>query len=227
MPTLADLIGQLLAGVTRARLLADLETIRVAELYSSHPYLKHFAIPRFRLPNVEITVPLVIREVEESEPSAPPSGLVASEVKAAALRAVYAQLEKHKITLTQEDKKKLDAGLEANIARIIRPEETAIDVTHLSRELVDGLLSVLKSLKAAKDVQFENWRPELYYSTKIHLINIRKSPPQIKILAETAKVKEAAPKEILTVLKFTMGEDAMEWTVIEKDGEEEDRLIPE
>ncbi|MEJ2127120.1 MAG: hypothetical protein P8X84_06440 [Candidatus Bathyarchaeota archaeon] len=50
MPNLGDYLGNLISEVTLARMQADIEAVRIAELYSSHPLLKNMPIPHFRLP---------------------------------------------------------------------------------------------------------------------------------------------------------------------------------
>lgn len=65
MTDLSDFLGHILQEVTRARVFADQEAVRVAKRYAADPdgLLKHFAVPRVRLPNIEITAPLVVSSV--------------------------------------------------------------------------------------------------------------------------------------------------------------------
>ena len=65
MPYLGDYLGHLLSEITNARVQADLESVRVADLYASHPLLKHMAVPRFRLPTITIDAPVVMRNMDE------------------------------------------------------------------------------------------------------------------------------------------------------------------
>lgn len=58
--SLSDYLGHLLSSVSKARMQADLETIRLAEIYKKHPLLQHFPVPRVRLPKVELNVPVVM-----------------------------------------------------------------------------------------------------------------------------------------------------------------------
>lgn len=59
---LGDLLGAILSEATLARVHADLEAARVAELYASHPMLEGAPIPRFRLPEFTVNVPVVIKD---------------------------------------------------------------------------------------------------------------------------------------------------------------------
>src|SRR5207249_4457466 len=74
MPNLGDYLGQLFGELTLARLQADLESARIADLYFNHPLLRHFPVPRFRLPTVVLEVPLAIQGVEAIPEGAPPRG---------------------------------------------------------------------------------------------------------------------------------------------------------
>lgn len=69
MPYLGDYLGHLLSEIATARVQADLETVRMAELYASHPLLKHLPVPRFRLPNLTLDVPVLIQDVEQARPA--------------------------------------------------------------------------------------------------------------------------------------------------------------
>ena len=62
MADLSDFLGHVLEEITRARVLADLEAVRTAKSYASDPdgLLQYFAVPRLRLPNVEITAPMIV-----------------------------------------------------------------------------------------------------------------------------------------------------------------------
>ncbi len=65
MSELNDFLGHILEEITRARIQADYASIRAAKLYAADPdgLLRNFSVPRMRLPNIEITAPLVINDV--------------------------------------------------------------------------------------------------------------------------------------------------------------------
>ena len=66
MVSLGDYIGLLLSELTTARVQADIESVRMAELYSTNKILRNFAVPRVRFQNVEITTPVVIDKTDEA-----------------------------------------------------------------------------------------------------------------------------------------------------------------
>jgi len=67
MPEFSDFLGHILEEITRARIQADLEAVRTAKMYASDEtgLLKNFPIPRMRLPNIEISAPVIITDVPD------------------------------------------------------------------------------------------------------------------------------------------------------------------
>lgn len=67
MAELSDFLGHILKEITRARVSADAEAVRTAKRYASDPdgLLRYFAVPRVRLPNIEITAPMIVSAVPE------------------------------------------------------------------------------------------------------------------------------------------------------------------
>lgn len=57
---LHDYIGGLVNSIQQARVSADLQAVRVAEEYAKHSLLEHFPVPRMRLKDVEMTIPVAI-----------------------------------------------------------------------------------------------------------------------------------------------------------------------
>ncbi len=55
MPNLGDYLGQLLSEITLARMHADLESIRIAELYAAHPLLRTFPFQHSGIRSLEFT----------------------------------------------------------------------------------------------------------------------------------------------------------------------------
>lgn len=71
MPPLGDFLGHLMTEIARARMLGDAETARLATLYAADPLLRHLTVPRFRLPELSIDVPVVINGLAGSTAAVP------------------------------------------------------------------------------------------------------------------------------------------------------------
>lgn len=230
MPYLGDFLGQLLAEITNARMHADLESVRIAELYASHPLLKHMPVPHVRLPNVTLDVTVAIREVEEAKkPGSEKTDLAT--MRRSFDHVVNAQLKQAGIRLADKHAKALRQALDQKASALELPPKVPLSITHVANEMVASALAALrqqlnggtkieperiekvaKSLKAAVHVEFSKFLPE---------------PARIKVLATTSELREAGPGENLPRFRLSITEEAIEWAVIEADGEEQDRLIPE
>jgi len=60
MITLSEYVGYIFQEITRARVLADSESKRIAEIYAKDDIMKHFSVPRFKIPEMELTIPVTI-----------------------------------------------------------------------------------------------------------------------------------------------------------------------
>jgi hypothetical protein len=58
--TLADYTSYIFIEMVKARQMADNYSREMAEVYAGDPVLKHFSVPRFKLPKLELTIPVLI-----------------------------------------------------------------------------------------------------------------------------------------------------------------------
>jgi len=58
--TLADYVGFIISEITRARDHADRVAKEMAIAYAKDDVLKHFSVPRFKIPEMELTIPVLI-----------------------------------------------------------------------------------------------------------------------------------------------------------------------
>jgi len=67
MSELSETLGHLLCEITRARMAADREAVRIAKQYAEDDsgLLRHFPVPRMRLPTLELTLPVVVSHIPE------------------------------------------------------------------------------------------------------------------------------------------------------------------
>jgi hypothetical protein len=58
--TLSDYTGYIFNEMIKARQMADAYARQVAEEYAKDPVMKHFSVPRFKVPNMDLTVPVLV-----------------------------------------------------------------------------------------------------------------------------------------------------------------------
>ena len=58
--TLADYTGYIFLEIIKAREMADHYSRQVAETYAKDPMMQFFSVPRFKVPKMELTIPVLI-----------------------------------------------------------------------------------------------------------------------------------------------------------------------
>ena len=232
MPYLGDYIGHLMSEMTIARMHADLEAVRVAELYASHPLLRFMPVPHFRLPEMDIDVPVVIKQVEEPRAEESPRGGVAiDDLRRTFNRVLTRQFTKQGLDVSPEDRQRLTFALDEKISGLSQPTETAVDVHRIADELTNATVSTLTEVHDLREPiekkRIETLETELRNTVKLEFLKLRQPPPRLNVLATTQEIREAGPSENLTRIKLKLTEQAVEWTSVESEGQKLDRLVPE
>lgn len=232
MPNLGDYIGLLLSEITIARMHADLETIRVAELYLSNPLLRNMPVPHFRLPTVEVDVPVVIKKMEEPTPGKPPRGMPTLSDSRKTFDTVLTKwLGKERLRLSPAHKRKLKSALDEKIAEITQPLEVAIDVKRVTEELSSEVMKTLRKPGGPIANKEQPLAMEMEYRLKVkartELLKLRKPFPRLQALVTTAEIREAGPSETITQIHLKITEEAFEWTTVESESGKKNLLVPE
>lgn len=239
MPNLGDYLGQILSEITLARMQADIETIRLAEIYAAHPLLRTLPVPHVRLPEVDLDIPVIIKSSEQ--PGAGQS--LRGGTSLAAMRKKFddilvTHLAKAGTPLTQALAPKLKAALDDRLTRHGLPTESAIDVNRVADDLAATAVRILGEVDPATSAapipsaappsaaQAE-MEKQLKAEVRLEFLKMRKPPPRLVALVTSAELREAGPAENLTRLKLKVTEQGLEWTSYEAGGAELDRLVPE
>ncbi len=232
MPYLGDYLGHLLSEITIARVQADLEAVRVAELYASHPLLRHMPIPHFRLPTVTLDVPVVVKEMEIAKKGeSPRGGVVLPAMRERFDRLLPLHLKRAGLELSDKEKTDLKQALDQAISDLAQPPEVSLSVSHVANELVRTAVKPLREPGreggAVEAIRLEKFMDELKAAARLEFLNLRQAPPRLLVLVTTAELREAGPRELLAQLHLSISEEAFEWTMIESQGKSYDRLVPE
>ncbi len=228
MPFLGDFLGQLMAEVTMARLHADLETVRLAELYAGHDLLRHLPVPRFRLPDVDVDVPVLIKGTGEL-----PAG---TSVRGGATLPVMRErfgvaldglLEQSGVTLNAADRNRLRTELDRKVGQLEQPSETSVGVHHVADELAETAAKFMDSLGRGSIP-----RPGLPTVdsikdlARVELLKARQPPPRLMALVTSSEIREAGTENVAR-LRLKISEQGLEWSSVESGGTAKGRLIPE
>lgn len=232
MPFLGDYLGHLLSEITIARVQADLEAVRVAELYASHPLLKNMPVPRFRLPTMTLDLAVAVKDMEEvKEGESPRGGVPLPVIRETFDKLLGERLARANIKLSSTEKAKLDQELDRRISRAATPAYVSASTIHIADELVSAVVRSLgesKHMKSASgSVRVETLADELKSAARLAFLTLRAAPPRLQVLVTSAEIREAGPGEQLAQLHLSISEEAFEWSVSESEGNTSSKLMPE
>jgi len=234
MPKLNDYIGSLVSSITNARVMSDIQTVKVAEEYAKHKLLKHFSIPRMRIDDIEMTIPIALDEINEK------------------VETEYEPIENTKFNATVYKELVNNLGLTKLPSKILQTLRTEIakqtqtleqniritkDLTFLkiySKELTSIVLNLEKEIRSPKvelkrKINLEDMPKylEKILSQEIKITSQRKTIEDLNVIVEAHKLREQKPENIIYI-KLKISEDGMEWNRTENnEGEIESKLLPE
>ncbi len=210
MADLGDLIGSLMAGLIRARHVADEQTAALAEQYRDNPLLEGLSVPRIRVPELTIDMPFLIeddvpgRSGRMAEPAKIAEVVGSQLVSASSANSFRASDDLRKVFVTQVKtrlariKKTGDASVKEAVARTVQDAFTdalarsKVTLTNAQKE------SISKDLRAAASAASVVREPVM---------------PSIVANIKTADVKERASSTNVVRLKITLKEEGLEWAV--------------
>ncbi|MGB5185602.1 MAG: hypothetical protein WBO84_00555 [Acidimicrobiia bacterium] len=226
MTNLGDYLGQLMSEVVIARVHADLESVRVAELYASHSLLRHMPIPRVRLPEIQMEVPVVIDGSGSPGPTeSPRGGASISDGRKQFDKVLATHLRNSKVRLRANQREALVKALDAEAQRPDLPIEISVDTNRFADRFTNVAIDVLG--ESLTEEKINSVKAGLRDDARLALLAARTAPPRVTALVETSAVREAGPEDKITRLRLTIREESMELTTIESDGETTERLVPE
>jgi hypothetical protein len=225
MADLGELLGSMMCGLIRARRMADEQTAALAEYYKSNPLLEGLSVPRIRIPELTIDMPMLIEISLEGQ-----SGEMADPTKIA--DAAEAQL---KTTLSKENIKINPTFHEVflnevkNRLELIEQTQAPIMKETVARSVQDAFAATAAKMKTSltpthKEAIARDLR------AKVSTVSIVKEPVSSSIVAniKTADVKEKASPTSVVRLKITLKEEGLEWaTKASESGGVERTLQPE
>lgn len=229
MPDLGDLLGLLVSGVTRARRMADEESALIAEQYRRNPLLEGLSVPRVRIPEMTVELPLLLQSYEAGRAAVPND---AKKIVTVLLEQAGESLKRLKLDLSKEDQ----ARLRGNLDRLVRAAVSSTSAATGYREAVSraaqqALLDVLDA--GGLRVKFSPAAVrDLLADLQLRALDVAEKtpaePPRLQASILTAEVKDKADLGNAARIRMTLKEEGLEWTVHEAaDGSHVRRLSPE
>jgi hypothetical protein len=236
MPALGDFLGHLVSEINIARAESDLEAMRLAELYRTHPLMKHLAVPHFRIPTVELSVPVAITGMDELPEDGSARGAVpVEEARAVVERLLAETLEHFGHKLTEEQEASVKSALDDAAKQLTTDPNGTTSALHVADKLATAVLAALSESKGGEgeetpagsslaNGQLRAIDERLRHAARLGIIALRTPPARLDVGVTAADIQNAAPESLLR-LTVTISEHGLHWSVGEKDIT--GRLVPE
>ncbi len=244
MPTLKDYLGSLVKDLNYARVIADVESANIARMYAQDDLLKHFSIPRMKIQDTELTIPICIDELEHlPQKDYQPIDNVAfkaatyAEIKnvlqVSSFNALlYKNLKKSIYpsidTLEKEVKGGADiqTSLDSFCQKVASDSMELIKTEHIRKPIKSAVLKD-RSIDKKSIINTLKEKLKVYLAPAIKQRVLSASIQNAKVTVETDKLREKKP-ENLVYIKKKITEESMEWQTMEDaDGNIVSKLIVE
>jgi hypothetical protein len=204
---------------------ADWETVRVAEAYRQHELLRHMPVPRFRLPEVSIDLPVLIDSLQ-GETSAGLRPLFDAPSRAELTAATRRVLAQSAIRPSVKQRQRLYSLISRRATAIFKEAPNAlVGSQRFSRELTELTLKELKGADAdATKLAATSTLLKAAFSNV--LVRRLLEAPQLEVAVATSAVRENGT-ETLTRVNLRVSEDSMELAFDDHDDPTSARLVPE
>jgi len=226
MPKLGEFIGALLSDVVQARVRADLEAIRVAEVYSSHELLRHLPVPRFRLPDITVDVPVLVAAVDGA-PGGVGGRSFGQPSPVEITKAVRASLSRSGIRLARgESSKVVAAAVQRGTELFASGPHVLLSPTRVSTEIAGVVVEgVRASSRAVTDEHVRLLATATRESMASLLATKLLEAPSLQVMVTAGEIKLHANPDSLVRVRLTISEDA--YDVVPRDDGDGYYLTPE
>lgn len=208
MTDIGEIIGAMMSGMLKARYIADTQTAALAEQYKNNPLLEGLSVPRIRIPELSVDMPLIIEAHVGGEAGELASSAILSKEAFSLIKEALDNVGRKLPAATYaryagESRKRLDA---------MSSEKQAV-----SREVaVRTFQDVLATLLAKEKIDLSNAEKASLSGklrARISTIGIKKelASPTIVSNVRTADVKEKSNAQSVVRLKLTFREEGLEW----------------
>lgn len=230
MADLGELVGTLLASLAHARRMADEETAAIAEYYKMHPLLEGMSVPRIRVPELTLELPVLIESHDEGDPAEPAS--VGSIVNA--LKAALDKSAGHEgISVRSAKYRQFRSRFETEVSRQLEQmSPKGITPEAVARAADDSFMRARRDEEKDRATaarrpgaeleprvftasQARDARADLRSAANDAAVKAAGSRPRINAEIMTSEVKEQGDERSVARLKVVMKEEGLDWTVSE------------
>lgn len=229
MIQLKEYIGSLVAEMNNARAIADLKTKQLALAYAEDNVLKHFPVPHFRTPEVELTVPIALDQLNKADVT---NALIKDKTSFTEETLKVLNTHYKQKTLDPAIAKRINTIVSTNLNTLQSRLDAGADLKEslqqygkvLAKETYAPYKELVKTRTPTETTLINNLTKTL---TPLVTVERPTDLYNSSIIFEAAKLQQLDAKSLIQV-KIKMHESGMEWIQVEnEDGSVNNKLIPE
>lgn len=232
MTKLNEIIGSIVSSLADAKMMSDVQTAKIAQAYSEHHLLQHFSVPRMRIDDIELTIPIAVESGYEKVK------ITYEELDIEQFNSIVYRI----LTSLTLNSLKLSATLSQRIQQEISRQtkilesdvKKALNLTPLesfSRNIVNYYIDAISGINLDSKERFD--RSEIYGSLEKQLteqfkmFREEKTLETLDVIVEAHRLREFRSENIVHI-KIKMSESGMEWNIFEDaEGNVKKKLLPE
>ena len=231
MSELSEVLGALMISLVHARRLADEETAAVAEYYKDNPLLEGMSLPRVRVPELTIDMPVTF---EQHVPAKDAELDTTANIHKALMEQFKQSLDDEDILSKSKNfqsafDKESRLALE-KLSEIQRTGTSRVTREALLRGIDDAFMKALKKSPSNKELPFEKTQvvsKAIRHRISQIALKSNSNPSALITNATTSTVKETTNVANSVRLQITLREEGLEWTTSSQNGKLKNRLQPE
>lgn len=228
MTNLEDFLGSIFSSISHARRMADEESAAIAEYYKDNPALENMTVPRIRIPEFTLDIPILI---EENQDKQAPKMRETAKIVNDLIADIRNTAKNEAVTLPATFLTRYRRQMLGNIDRFKKNKKTKLlasremMVRSAEKTLVDMLKRDQLKLPADKVKQIQH---NLRLTTRDAVFEDYGHASKLQVNTLTTDVKDKASPNNIARIKLTLREEGLEWQSVEnQDGTLNSYLGPE
>ena len=227
MADLGELIGAIAAAVAHGRRISDDTTVALAEIYREDAMRAEMSVPRMRIGDVTVEIPVVLQGLEAGETAEIAS---ANRLVAVASEQLKSSIADQGVALPRGILTRFRSNLASGLAAAPGVKEGGAKSREtVARVAMKAVSQTVESISVSGEtVDWRRVTQEVGDRARDSALVKDAAPARLQVTMLTQDVKELSTPENVTRIRITIREEGLEWTQVEQpDGTRIGKLIPE
>ena len=232
MTKLNEIIGSIVSSLADAKMMSDVQTAKIAQAYSEHHLLQHFSVPRMRIDDIELTIPIAVESGYEKV-KITYEELDIEQFNSIVYR-ILTSLTLNSLKLSDTLSQRIQQEISHQTKILESDVKKALNLTPLesfSRNIVNYYIDALSGINLDSKGRFDrseiSGSLEKQLTEQFKMVREEKTLETLDVIVEAHRLREFRSENIVHI-KIKMSESGMEWNIFEDaEGNVKKKLLPE